>query len=295
MTSRPEPPVGGCFGFARVRITLLSINLVMILLAIPVFLLSLMVLLRHDDQVKEGYLIKKNYATYASVLLASCSIVMIMAGIIGQASIWTNFTKGTVLYMWVSLSFIAIQLLVIGCIFVWKDHLYQMIKLDLDQSLEFYRDMPIVRDHWDHLQESLHCCGDEGPHTWQKVFFADDVTKVESQIGVAPASCASLADMKPIVVHTCPGIYDKDFKPINESSPERKTDLSSDLTPTNCVNLTLDLVVFEKGCVEAVTEYLEGHINLIAYVGLAYLLSEMVAAFLAFRLRHLAEKVGIID
>ena len=87
-----------------------------------------------------------------------------------------SFFSGTVLYMWVSLSFIAIQLLVIGCIFVWKDHLYQMIKLDLDQSLEFYRDMPIVRDHWDHLQESLHCCGDEGPHTWQKVFFADDVT-----------------------------------------------------------------------------------------------------------------------
>ena len=101
--------------------------------------------------------------------------------------------------------------------------------------------------------------------------------------------------MKPIVVHTCPGIYDKESKPINESSPERKTDLSSDLTPINCVNLTLDLVVFEKGCVEAVTEYLVGHINLIAYVGLAYLLSQMVAAFLAFRLRHLAEKVGIID
>merc|ERR1719461_1923706 len=136
---KPDQP-GGHFGFVRVRLVLLTVNLAMILLAIPVLLLSLSVLLQHDDQVKEGYLIEKNYATYCSVLLAGCSSIMIITGIIGQVSIHTNFTRGTIIYMWISLALIAIQLMIIGCVFVWKDHLYHMIKLQLDESLELYLD-----------------------------------------------------------------------------------------------------------------------------------------------------------
>jgi len=288
---------------------------------------------------------------------------MIITGIIGQVSIHTNFTRGTIIYMWISLALIAIQLMIIGCVFVWKDHLYHMIKLQLDESLDLYLDNRVVRDHWDHLQMRLDCCGDEGPHTWQNVFYnLDFQDALESEIdpwlpkdlSVVPLSCISpqylltlttaqgdnKVDTKicPNVRNTVPdnqretakdnsnmsGVSSGDNTLIERQSqepsesninvnnftqnvnskrillyrpdePASNTKVNNQKGETTCAQLTYDLEVFETGCVEAVSEYLITHINLIAYVALVYLLMEIIAAILAFRLRHLAVKIGILD
>ena len=83
-----------CLGLPQVRKFLLVINLFTVILTTPVTVLSVVLLLRHDDQVREGYLIRKNYATYASIILAGSSLITMMTGLIGEFAIWKSNTKG---------------------------------------------------------------------------------------------------------------------------------------------------------------------------------------------------------
>ena len=86
---------GDCVSLPQVRKLLLVTNMITVVLTTPVLVLSLILLLHHDDQVREGYLIRKNYATYASILLAALSIIMLMTGLIGEFAIWKSNTKGS--------------------------------------------------------------------------------------------------------------------------------------------------------------------------------------------------------
>ena len=136
--------------------------------------------------------------------------------------------------------------------------------------------------------------------------------------GVVPLSCVRYGgtlESRTSASLTCPHIYDEDqantqnekesgqiqesLGKMNNSSADDVNENpeieNADRGQTVCVQLTFDLDLYEEGCTEAVSEYLIAHINLIAYVGLVYLVAQMCAAFLAFRLRHLAAKIGIIE
>ncbi|XP_058242088.1 tetraspanin-14 [Hemibagrus wyckioides] len=151
---------------------------------------------------------------------------------------------------------------------VFQDPLRKWISEFFIVNVKGYRDDIDLQNLIDSLQRVNHCCGADSPNDWnQNAYFNCSRTNPSRERCGVPFSCC-ISDPADTVVNTQCG-YD-----IRESEPAK--------WPS---------VIYVKGCVAALEEWLPRNINIVAGVFIVISLLQMVGIFLARNLISDIEKV----